>query len=396
MLRNSLRRLSSVVTLRARPPPNTAVTSACFTITNDAPPSPLEPHQLRCTTLLLSVDPFLRCRFNADPGVAYTSAYEIDAPIASAGIGVVTETTAEGFEPGDLVLEPFDAWPWADEVVLDASRVARVPRALPLLLPPSSLLGVVGQVGLTAYCGLHHHCAAPPADGDVLVVSGAAGAVGSAVGQLARRSGAAVVGICGTDAKADALLDLGFSSVVNYRSEALAADLDAALDGREVTHYFDNVGGDLSDLVISRMRAEGTVILCGQIASYDSDVPYPPPLPSATADLVRERRISRERYLVLDHKAHFAAALAEVAALVAGGELRTPETRYAGGAGGAADAFVSMMGGGNLGKALVEGAAAPPAWVRAAEAARSALPPRWRERLCRKYVTAEALAAFVS
>ena len=158
----------------------------------------------------------------------------------------------------------------------------------------------------------------------MLVVSGAAGAVGSAVGQLARRSGAAVVGICGTDAKADALLDLGFSSAVNYQSEALAADLDAALDGREVTHYFDNVGGDLSDLVISRMRAEGTVILCGQIASYDSDVPYPPPLPAATADLVRERRISRERYLVLDHKAHFAAALAEVAALVAGGELRTP------------------------------------------------------------------------
>ena len=84
MLRSSFRRLSSVVTLRALPPPNTAVTSACFTITNDAPPSPLEPHQLRCTTLLLSVDPFLRCRFNADPGVAYTSAYEIDAPIASA------------------------------------------------------------------------------------------------------------------------------------------------------------------------------------------------------------------------------------------------------------------------------------------------------------------------
>ena len=129
MLRNSLRRLSSVVTLRARPPPNTAVTSACFTITNDAPPSPLEPHQLRCTTLLLSVDPFLRCRFNADPGVAYTSAYEIDAPIASAGLGYVTESNADGFQPGDLVLEPFDAWPWADEVVLDASRVARVPRA---------------------------------------------------------------------------------------------------------------------------------------------------------------------------------------------------------------------------------------------------------------------------
>ena len=280
------------------------------------------------------------------------------------------------------MLEPFDAWPWADEVVLDASRVARVPRALPLLLPPSSLLGVVGQVGLTAYCGLHHHCAAPPADGDVLVVSGAAGAVGSAVGQLARRSGAAVVGICGTDAKADALLDLGFSSVVNYRSEALAADLDAALYGREVTHYFDNVGGDLSDLVISRMRAEGTVILCGQIASYDSDVPYPPPLPSATADLVRERRISRERYLVLDHKAHFAAALAEVAALVAGGEMRTPETRYAVGAGGAADAFVSMMGGGNLGKALVEGRGAARVGARgggrsqraAAAMARAAVP----------------------
>ena len=124
MLRTSFRRLS-VVTLRARPPPNTAVTSACFTITNDAPRSPLKPNQLRCTTLLLSVDPFLRCRFNADPGVAYTSAYEIDAPIASAGLGVVTETIAEGFEPGDLVLEPFDAWPWADEVVLDASRVAR-------------------------------------------------------------------------------------------------------------------------------------------------------------------------------------------------------------------------------------------------------------------------------
>ncbi|KAL1506990.1 hypothetical protein AB1Y20_007853 [Prymnesium parvum] len=398
-----MRRLAhSLVRLRARPPPNCAVAPHHFALdaSHTLPPAP-PPGTLRCRTLYLSVDPFLRCRFNAHTGVAYTLPYAVGGPLSSAGLGVVLavgDGLHAAFRAGDLVVDPFDGWEWAAECDLPAARLSRVPLPLLALLPPTALLGAAGQTGLTAWCGLD---AAPTLrEGEVVVVSGAAGGVGSLVGQLARRRGARVVGIAGSEEKAEWLVRrLGFDRGVSYRSESFARDLDEAVEAaagegargggkegkreaggeaeeegaRRVALYWDNVGGRVSEHVLRRVRDGGTVVLCGQVAMYDSDEPYPPPLPPPLQRLLDERRIARERYLVLDHRDRFAQGLSELFGLVAGEELVAEETRWRG-IEAAPAAFCAMMAGGNRGKALVE-CAAPPWTMRLAERVRRALPP---------------------
>lgn len=333
-------------------------------------------------TAFLSVDPFLRCRFNADTGVDYTQPYQLGQVIQSAGIGV-----------GDsgVVVQPFDAWQWSSEVLLDetSSSVTPVPAALGLCIPVTALLGVVGTTGLTAFCGIVHH--APVDSQTVLVVSGAAGAVGHLVGQIAKLKSngrAHVVGICGSDAKGAVLRQrCGFDAVVNRHSSSMKEDLARVLDGRTVTHYFDNAGGPVSDAVIERMGTGSSIILCGQIASYNSDEPYPPPLPLSSATLAVERCISRERYLVLNYKQHFPAALSELAWLVASGQLVSLESTTCGGVEAAPQAFIDMMAGGNLGKALVDcHVSFPWSWRIANFLRASVLPNSFKGYLAQKYL----------
>eukprot|EP00667_Euglena_gracilis_P013923 EG_transcript_14391 len=355
------------VVLRSRPAPNSPVVLDNFDSVDvpvDCPGgNPKAPHLL-AETLYLSVDPFLRCRFNADPGVDYTAPYAVGQPLSSAGIGYVMDSSVPGFSAGDLVLDPFDGWPWQRVVRMGAeraTRLRRIPPELALLCPISFTLGCIGQTGVTAYFGMLHEC--PPQAGDCVVISGAAGAVGSVAGQLAKLRGCRVVGIAGSEEKCRVLTaQLGFDAAVNYKSPAFRDALAASVGPRGARIYFDNVGGAVSDAVVETMSPGGHIVLCGQISMYDTDIPYPPPLPPASLAIAEQRGLTRRRYLVLNYQDRLAQASTELLRLVAAGQLTGLEQVYRG-VRQAPNAFLDLMEGRNLGKAIVQ--IAPPPFSRA-------------------------------
>lgn len=291
---------------------------------------------------------------------------------------------------GDIILEWFDSWKWQDytSVSVQASKNLRVlPASVAALVPLTYFLGGVGQTGLSAYFGILGE--ASPSVSDIVVISGAAGAVGTVVGQLAKQRGSFVVGICGSDEKAHSLVaELGFDGAVNYKSGALESNLDKALQGRKATIYFDNVGGNLSDLIItSFMGPKSQVVICGQIDMYNTDKEYPPALGREAEESRRALDITRERYLVFNYEQKFAAGLRHLLVLAAGGELKLIET-YRHGLENAPQAFCDMMAGKNNGKMLV--ACVPnedlPFNLRFYNALRSYIPAFLKKHIAANYV----------
>eukprot|EP00038_Savillea_parva_P011754 m.199862 g.199862 ORF g.199862 m.199862 type:complete len:467 (+) comp20868_c0_seq1:94-1494(+) len=339
-------------------------------------------------TMWLSVDPFMRCRFNADTGVDYTAPYQLEQPLTSAGIGYVQVCgpDVDGLSPGDLVIDPFDSWPWQSDAVLAASQVTRVTPTLETLIPVTQLLGNVGLSGLTALHGVRD-AACITAD-DTVVVSGAAGSVGLLVCQLALQRGATVIGICGTHTKSQFLTEtIGVHGAVIYKDKTedelghhLREALHAATHTDRATVYFDNVGGTVSESVISRLARGARIVVCGQISMYNTDQEYPPPVSAAAQRTLDDRDISRTRFLVLDYADQFPSSLAELCRLTATGALSCHVT-VSEGLSQAPAAFTGMMSGTNIGKALVRCADAPPL-VRVYEGLRNALPAWVKGKLC--------------
>lgn len=301
-------------------------------------------------TIYLSVDPYMRCRMNEDPGTDYLSAWTVGGVAEGGGVGVVLSSRGEGLSPGDVVTS--FSWPWQTHAVLPASGLQKLAPAW-LAERPSLALGAVGMPGLTALLGLRMGGHVAPRGGQTLVVSGAAGACGHLAGQIARLEGCSkVVGVCGSASKCRVLTaELGFDAAVDYRAEDLAGQLRSACP-KGVDLYFDNVGGPLSDTVIEQMNVGGHVVLCGQISQYNKDVPYPPPLPLHTQTVLQERNISRDRFLVLNYPDKHAEGLQQLASWVQSGQLKVKET-IMDGIENVGAAFVSMMQGGNIGKQLV-------------------------------------------
>ncbi|XP_062252729.1 prostaglandin reductase 2 isoform X2 [Platichthys flesus] len=218
----------------------------------------------------------------------------------------------------------------------------------------SYLLGAVGLTGLTALLGVREKGHVTKGANQTMVVSGAAGACGSIAGQIGRLDGCVrVVGICGSEEKCRALVDdLGFSAAINYRQEDVPARLkECCPDGVDV--YFDNVGGPISDTVISQMNSGSHVILCGQISQYNKDVPYPPPLSKETRETLQSKSITRERFMVLDYMSKAEAALCELSQCIKSGQIKVLET-VVDGIENMGDAFCSMMKGGNIGKQIIK------------------------------------------
>lgn len=288
----------------------------------------------------LSVDPYMRGRMSE--ARSYVAGYELGKALQGGAVGVVVASQAEGFAPGDLVLHDLG---WREHAVLKAAYATRI--ADPVA-PPQAYLGVLGMPGHTAYAGLTRVGEMQP--GKVVFVSAAAGAVGSLVGQLARKLGAErVIGSAGGPEKVRHVVeDLGFDAAIDYKLGDVRGQLrEAAPDGIDL--YFDNVGGEHLEAAISRMRLHGRIVICGMISQYNAT--EVPPGPRNLASLITTRsRI--EGMLVSDHADLREEFLATVGPWVAAGELQYRETVRQG-LEATPQAFLDLLAGANTGKMLV-------------------------------------------
>jgi NADPH-dependent curcumin reductase CurA len=298
------------------------------------------PGQLLVRNAAISVDPYMRGRMSE--AKSYAAPYRLGRAMHGAAVGEVVESAADGFAPGDWVLHGLG---WRTHAVLEAPMAMKIDAGL---APPSAYLGVLGMPGLTAYVGLLH--IAGLRDGDTVFVSGAAGAVGSLVGQLAKLRGAGrVIGSAGSATKVAHLVDdLGFDAAFNYKDGPVREQLAvAAPDGIQV--YFDNVGGDHLEAAIDAAVVHARFAICGMISQYNAT--EPPPGPRNMGQLVA-KRLSIRGFLVSDHNDLRDQFLAEVAPLVHNGGIHYDET-VVDGIRNAPQAFLDLLAGRNTGKMVV-------------------------------------------
>ncbi|WP_037807560.1 NADP-dependent oxidoreductase [Amycolatopsis sp. La24] len=325
------------IRLAARP--HGVPTMDTFDIVETEVPKP-GPGQILVRNVVMSVDPAMRGRMNDVK--SYSPPFVVGEAMQGGAVGEVIESTVDDFAVGDHVLHQAG---WRTHAVLDAKRAVKVDDSV---APLSTYLGVLGMPGLTAYAGLL--VSAEFKEGDTVFVSGAAGAVGSLVGQLARLKGAKrVIGSAGSAEKVRYLTEeLGFDAAFNYKDGPVAEQLAAAApEGIDV--YFDNVGGEHLEAAIASMNLHGRIAICGMISQYNATEPTPAP-----RNLVQliAKRITMRGLLVLDHWHLMQEFVAEVAPLVASGEIKYSET-FVDGIRNAPDAFLGLLSGANTGKMLV-------------------------------------------
>ncbi|WP_159501282.1 NADP-dependent oxidoreductase [Microbacterium sp. 18062] len=301
----------------------------------------LEPGQVRVRNAFLSVDPYMRGRMN--DAKSYVAPYALGETMTGGAIGRVVESTSPEIPVGAVVLH---AYGWRDVVQEDAAGFRVVPE-LPGL-PLSLYLGMLGMTALTAYVGLVD--IAGLRAGDTVFVSGAAGAVGTAVGQIARLLGAGrVVGSAGSARKVALLTDkYGYDAAFDYTQGPIAAQLrEAAPDGIDV--YFDNVGGEHLEAAIGAFNDHGRAALCGAISDYNADAA--PTGPRNMSNLIT--RSLTLRGFTVGHHAHRAPEFQErMTGWLAEGRIAYDET-IVDGVENSVEAFLGMMRGENVGKMLV-------------------------------------------
>ncbi|MEU2437010.1 NADP-dependent oxidoreductase [Streptomyces rubradiris] len=311
-----------------------------FALVESPVPAPGE-GQVLVRNKYLSVDPYMRGRMSA--AKSYVAPFELGKVMQGGAVGEVIESKAEGIEAGDHVLHFFG---WREYAVVDAKNAVKVGTED---VPLSAYLGVLGMTGLTAYAGLLR--TASFKEGDSVFVSGAAGAVGSQVGQIAKLKGASrVIGSAGSDEKVELLVnEYGFDAAFNYKKGPVAEQLrQAAPDGIDV--YFDNVGGDHLEAAIGSLNQGGRIAVCGMISVYNNTEPAPGP--ANLARLIQTRgRI--EGFLVGDHYDLQPQFVQEVGPWVASGALKYRETVVEG-VENTLEAFLGVLRGDNIGKMVVK------------------------------------------
>jgi NADPH-dependent curcumin reductase CurA len=297
--------------------------------------------QVLVRTLWLSVDPYMRARMTQ--GASYAPAVEIGEVMIGDVVAEVVESRHPELHVGDYVVGNLG---WQEYAASDGEGLRRV---YPSLAPVSTALGVLGMPGLTAYFGLLD--ITEPNAGETVVVSGAAGAVGSLVGQIARIKGCRVVGIAGSDEKVDWLVDeLGFDEAFNYKtSKKYRRDLTSRCpDGIDI--YFDNVGGEITEAALPLLNRGARISLCGQISQYNLKRPELGPRQWWHL-IVKEARA--EGFLVFRYADRYGEALEQLAAWIAEGRLIYREDVVEG-IENAVSAFLGMLSGDNIGKRLVK------------------------------------------
>lgn len=289
----------------------------------------------------LSVDPYMRGRMAA--GESYADPWAVGDPLQGGAVGEVIDENGTEFDSGDTVVGNMS---WSEYHLADAEALQRIETGA---LPVSTALGVVGMPGRTAYFGTRE--VLEPRAGDTVVVSAAAGAVGSVVGQLAALQGATVVGFAGSDEKCDVVeTAFGFDTCINYKAtedyvEALADAAPTGVDG-----YFDNVGGPITDAVFTQLNVDARVAVCGQISLYNAE--NMPTGPRKLGKLI-ETRARVQGLLVGDFVPRFEQATADLAEWVGAGKISYRET-VTEGIENAPDAFLGLFEGENIGKQVVK------------------------------------------
>ncbi|ABY22068.1 zinc-binding dehydrogenase [Renibacterium salmoninarum ATCC 33209] len=297
--------------------------------------------QILVKNVAVSVDLYMRGRMNDVK--SYVPPFQLDKPLDGGAVGEVIASRSDSVQVGDAVVHDRG---WRDYLIADAARVQKIDLSL---APASAYLGVLGMTGLTAYIGLTK--IAESKAGDVVFVSGAAGAVGSLVGKIAKQLGAArVIGSAGSAEKVAQLLELGFDAAFNYNDGPVKDQLKAALgdfDGIDV--YFDNVGGEHLEAAIWHLNKFGRVALCGAISQYNStEAPVGP----RNFALAIGKELNFHGFIVSSY-AKFAGEYAQlVGPLVASGKIQYKETVVRG-IENTAQAFIDMLGGANTGKMVI-------------------------------------------
>ena len=287
----------------------------------------------------ISLDPSMRGQI--ENRADYAAPLEIGDVMRAGGVGRVVESKHPKYPVGALVAGTFGMQDYA--LASDANPF----RVHPEGTEPTQALGVLGGTGMTAYFGLLR--LGEPKPGDVVVVSGAAGATGSIAGQIAKIKGCTVVGIAGSDAKCDWLTgELNFDASINYKTQNVGTELDRLCpDGINI--YFDNVGGEILDLCLARIATNARVVICGGISRYNSTGPIPGP--RNYFNLVY-RRARMEGFIVLDYAPEFAAASAEMQAWIDSGQLKQQVT-VIDGFRELPNALIQLFEGANTGKLMV-------------------------------------------
>ncbi len=293
-------------------------------------------------TVYLSLDPTNRIWMSDQD--QYLPPVRLGETMRGGGIGVVERSRAPGFKQGDVVNPGLAGW--STHTIANGAAISPVP-VIPGL-PLTAYMSVLGATGLTAWFGMVD--IGKPQAGETVVVSAAAGAVGSIAGQLARLRGARVIGIAGGKAKCDWLVnDLGFDGAIDYKNEDVGAALDR-LCPRGIDVNFENVGGEIMDAVISRMNNFGRVALCGMISTYNQAGP-----PAGPKDFGRilMHRLTIRGFIIIDFLPRAAEAFAELGPLVASGRLKW-KAHVEHGLENAVDAVQRLFTGDHDGKLLIQ------------------------------------------
>ena len=290
----------------------------------------------------LSIDPTIRTWMDDAPG--YLPPIGIDEVVRAGGIAEVLESNTERYQPGQLL---FGMTGWQDYVIADEGE--RAMQALPPGVPPTTAIGLFGITGMTAYFGLLEVGALK--EGDVVVVSGAAGATGSTVGQIAKVKGAGkVIGIAGGPKKCSWIIDeMGYDAAIDYKNEDVGKRLrEEAPEGIDL--YFDNVGGEILDACLAALALRGRIVLCGAIATYNDRGSMTGPA-NYRSLIIRRGRM--EGFIILDYVGRFPEAQAEMAGWLGAGKIKSAE-HIVEGLEHAPEALNLLFTGGNIGKVIVK------------------------------------------
>ena len=288
-----------------------------------------------------SVDPYMRGRMNDTK--SYTPPFQIDQPIEGGVIARVVETKSSNFKPGDIVL---GGLPWREKIIATEKNLQKIDTTI---APASYYLGLLGMPGLTAYFGLMH--IGKPVAGETVVVSGAAGAVGIVVGQIAKIQGCRVIGIAGSNEKTALLKsEFGFDETINYNTSTDLKKVIAELCPDGVDIYFDNVGGSISDAVISNINFHARIPLCGQISLYNNtEQPVGPRL----QPMLLTRSVLLQGFIITNFQSRFPEGIQHLAQWAKEGKLKFTET-IVHGFDQLPTALIGLFKGDNTGKMIVQ------------------------------------------